>query len=76
MTGTGYAVLLLPSVSHALFSEKVVKAEGISCKLIPTPRWISTDCGMVLRFLEEDMKRLEYVITENGIDFSKIVVME
>lgn len=76
MTGAGYAVLLLPSVSHALLSEKVVKAEGISCKLIPTPREISTDCGIVLRFSEEDKKRLEYVIVENGIDFNRIVVIK
>ena len=76
MTGAGYAVLLLPSVSHALLSEKVVKAEGISCKLIPTPREISTDCGIVLRFLEEDKKRLEYVIVENDIDFKRIVVIQ
>ncbi len=75
MTGAVYAVLLLPSVSHALLSEKVVKAEGISCKLIPTPRKISTDCGIVLRFLEKDKKRLENVIVENGIDFRRIVVI-
>ncbi|NOQ23709.1 MAG: DUF3343 domain-containing protein [Candidatus Aegiribacteria sp.] len=76
MTGAGYALLLLPSVSHALLSEKVVKAEGISCKLIPTPREISTDCGIVLRFLKEDKKRLENVIEENGIDFKRIVVIQ
>ena len=76
MTLTGYALLLLPSVSHALLSEKVVKAEGIPCKLIPTPREVSTDCGMVLRFLQEDKKRLEYVIVENNIDFRRIVVIK
>lgn len=76
MRNLDYAVLLLPSVSHALLSEKVVKAEGISCKLIPTPREISSDCGMVLRFQEEDRNRLKNVMKENNIDFERIVALQ
>lgn len=70
-----YAVLLLPTVSHALLSEKVAKVKGIQCKLIPTPREISSDCGMVLRFPQEDWNRLKNVMEENNIEFERIAVL-
>jgi hypothetical protein len=44
-----YVVFLFPSVSYALKAEKILKAAGISHKLIPVPRHISSDCGVCLR---------------------------
>ncbi|MBP8981262.1 MAG: DUF3343 domain-containing protein, partial [Syntrophobacterales bacterium] len=44
-----FVVFLFPSVSHALTAEKLLKAAGITHKLIPVPRHISSDCGVCLR---------------------------
>ena len=44
-----YAVILVYNIHHALKGEQVLKEEGIPCKLIPTPRRISSDCGVCLR---------------------------
>ena len=42
-------VILFPSIHFALRAEKLVKAKGISYKLIPVPRQLSSDCGVCLR---------------------------
>jgi len=49
MEAPGQVVFLFPSVSYALKAEKILKAAGISHKLIPVPRHISSDCGVCLR---------------------------
>jgi hypothetical protein len=49
METPAHAVILFPSVGHALRGEKILKDAGIACKLIPVPRQISTDCGVCLR---------------------------
>jgi len=55
-----YAVVLFESVSHALRAEKLLKAAAVSCKLIPVPRHLSSDCGVCLRIYlsdAEDVKK-------------------
>ncbi len=42
-------VILFPSIHFALRSEKLMKEKGISYKLIPVPRHLSSDCGVCLR---------------------------
>lgn len=53
-----YVALLFNSVSHAMMAEKILKAEGVSHKLIPVPRHISSDCGVCLRIKCEDENRV------------------
>ena len=73
MNSSGYAVLMVPSVSHALLSEKAVLAAGISCKPIPTPREISSDCGIVLRIPFTESERVLKIVTLQGIDNDGII---
>ena len=54
-----YHVVLFNSVHHALRSEKILKEMGISHKLIPVPRHISSDCGVCLRFTDDLRCRIE-----------------
>ena len=42
-------VILFPSIHYALRAEKLMKERGISYKLIPVPRHLSSDCGVCLR---------------------------
>ncbi len=49
-----YAVILVPSTSHALRAEKILQRAGIACKLIPVPRHLSSDCGVCVRIGRED----------------------
>ena len=47
---TPQGVILFPSVHFALRAEKIMKGKGITIKLIPVPRHLSSDCGVCLRF--------------------------
>ena len=44
-----YSIILFKSVSDALKAEQILKMEGISHKLVPVPKQISSDCGICLR---------------------------
>jgi hypothetical protein len=43
-----YDIILFKAVSYALKAEKILKKEGLSHKLIPVPKHISSDCGVCL----------------------------
>jgi hypothetical protein len=58
MTPARFCVLLFSSVSQALMAEKVLKREGLSHKVIPVPRQISSDCGVCIRFEPQDCYRI------------------
>ena len=45
-----YGVVLFHTTSAAMRAEKVLKNAGIAVKLIPTPRELSSDCGISARF--------------------------
>jgi hypothetical protein len=42
-------VILFPSLHFALRAEKLMKERAIPYKLIPVPRYLSSDCGVCLR---------------------------
>ncbi len=70
-TPTPQAVALFHSVSHALRAEKIAKAAGIACRLIPVPRHLSSDCGVCLRFPLAEQSAIEQSLS-NQIDYYEI----
>ena len=50
-----YYVLILPSVHFVLKVENEAMAQGVPVELIPTPRRISSDCGMAVKFQQESL---------------------
>ena len=62
-----YGVVLFHSPSHALRAEKVLNGVGFEYKLIPTPRQLSSDCGIALRFRQEDEVRVAEILKENRV---------
>jgi hypothetical protein len=67
-----YSVVLFHSAAHVIRGEKVLTRAGITVKMIPTPRQISTDCGMALRFIREDEDRVAAILTENEVPIKGI----
>ena len=45
-----YGIVLFYTSSAALRGEKIVTRAGLKAKLVPTPRHLSSDCGIALRF--------------------------
>jgi len=62
-----HGVVLFLSSAHAVRAEKVLQEAGIRTKLIPTPRQLSSDCGMALRFERADRDRLVAVLAESHV---------
>jgi len=62
-----YGVALFHSPSHALRAEAVLQRAGLGVKMIPTPRQISSDCGLALRFERGQEERIAALLAEKQV---------
>jgi hypothetical protein len=67
-----YSVALFYSTAHALRAEKVLQRAGLSIKMIPTPRQLSSDCGMALRFDRAAEEAVAALLAENKVPLNGI----
>jgi hypothetical protein len=67
-----YLVVLFYSTSLAIRGEKLAKKAGLTVKLIPTPRHLSSDCGTALRFEENDREDLIRAFKEENLEYDRI----
>lgn len=71
-----YAVILFPSTHHAIRAEKKAKEKGLSVKLIPVPRHLSSDCGVCLRFTLDQRDALEQLLQQEGVKIEGIHLLQ
>lgn len=73
-------VIAFDSTHHAIKAEKILKAEDLNIRVIPTPREISASCGLSIKFNEEDLNKIIEVfsvkIKENIIIIKGIFSIE
>jgi hypothetical protein len=69
---SAYAVVLVPSTSHALRLEKRLLRQEVPCKLIPVPRKISSDCGVCIRIRRKDIEIVRSVVDEVAIEIQGV----
>lgn len=67
-----FAVILVESTSHALRIEKLLVKHNLTCKLIPVPRHLSSDCGVCVRILKKDLETIKFVIQKQSIELQAI----
>ena len=67
-----YGVILFYTTSSAMRAEKALKKENLTIKLVPTPRELSSDCGIALRFDWEHAERVETTLDTENIEFDGI----
>jgi hypothetical protein len=72
MTQGLYGVIIVFSTSHALRIERLLQGEGITCKLIPVPRQISSNCGVCVRIHRSDIELALQAITGAQIQIEGI----
>lgn len=65
-------VVLFFSTNFAIRAEKLAKDTGITVKLIPIPRHLSSDCGVCLRYLASDGERLRELLESCGVEYDRI----
>jgi len=69
MTMSDWGVVLFHGTSSALQAEKAAKMAGFDVKLIPTPRELSSDCGLALRFNWSQAAELQGVLKERHVEY-------
>lgn len=67
-----YGVVLFHSTAHAIRGETVLKRAGLRIKMIPTPRQLSSDCGMALRFARADAERVAQTLAAKNVPINGI----
>ena len=67
-----FAAILVHTTSHAINVERVLKRAGLAVKLIPTPRYLSSDCGSAARIAIEDQVRSEQLLGEARVQIDRI----
>lgn len=67
-----YSVVIFYSTSAAIRAESLTKRAKLEIKLIPVPRNLSSDCGICLRFNNEDKRKIEEILKENKIEYENI----
>lgn len=68
-----YMVVLFDSTSLAIRGEQVAKKAGFLVRCIPTPRHISSDCGIVLRIRPEDREGILRKYETNKVRHNGVV---
>ncbi len=67
-----HAVILVYTVAHAIRIERLLAARGASCRMIPVPRHLSSDCGVCVRIDRADTPLARQVVAEAGLDIEGI----
>ncbi|HEY31808.1 MAG TPA: DUF3343 domain-containing protein [Dehalococcoidia bacterium] len=73
---TQYGVVLFYTTSSVMQAEKLLKTEGCSIKLVPTPRQFSSDCGIALRFDWDCREKIKLVLDDAKIEFDAVYFLD
>ncbi|HSQ34315.1 MAG TPA: DUF3343 domain-containing protein [Peptostreptococcaceae bacterium] len=65
-------IVSFDSTHHAIRSEKIFIENNIKVSTLPTPREISSSCGISVRFLEEDLKNIKSLLESNEVLYNGI----
>ena len=71
-----YSIILVWSSSHAIRIEHVLSQAGIACKLIPTPRQWTSDCGLSVRVKREDADTARETMDHAWAEYEAIKELE
>jgi len=63
-----YGVVLFFTTSAAMRGEKVTQKAGLDVKLVPTPRQLSSDCGIALRFSWEQADDVRRCLEDKRVE--------
>jgi hypothetical protein len=67
-----HTVIIVYSTSHAMRIEKLIQEMGISCKMIPVPRQINSNCGLCVRIQRTDIDAALSIIADAQIQIEGI----
>lgn len=65
-------IVSFDSTHHAIRSEKIFIENNIKVSTLPTPREISSSCGISIRFSQNDIKNIKNLLEDNEILYNGI----
>jgi hypothetical protein len=71
-----YSIILVWTSSHAIRVEHVLQQAGVACKLIPTPRYLTSDCGISVRIAREDVEAARKAMDKAGAEYRDVRDLE
>lgn len=71
-----YSLILVKSTNQAMRIEHLLNMAEISTKLIPVPRYLSSNCGNCVRINSSDKEKVSGIIEKNHIQTEGIVELE
>jgi hypothetical protein len=71
-----FAVILVHSTSHAISAERALRRAGLDVKLVPTPRHLSSDCGMAVKIPAENRDASRQTLEAGGVPFDRIEILD
>ena len=69
-------VITFDSIHRVMKAEKILKRENVSITLIPKPRQISSDCGMVVQIDCVELERAQEILDRNRLEIEGIYEIE
>jgi hypothetical protein len=67
-----YLYMIFRSMTHVLAAERAARKQGISCRMVPIPRNLSTDCGMCVSVKAEEGDAFIEAVGKKGLKPEKI----
>ena len=67
-----YSIIRVYSSSHAIRVEHVLNRAGVVCKLIPTPRHLTSDCGISVRIARADVDAARRAMDDAPAEYEAI----
>jgi len=67
-----YGVVLFHTTSSAMRAEKTLLRQGLTIKMIPTPREFSSDCGLALRFDWSQLAAVSEGLTAANVEIAGV----
>lgn len=71
-----HSIILVWTSSHAIRIEHVLNQAGIGCKLIPTPRYLTSDCGISVRIARADAEAARKALDKAWAEYDDIRDLE
>jgi hypothetical protein len=71
-----FSVILVKSTNQAMRIEHVLNMASISTKLMPVPRYLSSNCGNCVQILSSEKENVLTVIKKNSIEIDGIAELE
>lgn len=68
-------VVLFYTTSAVFRAESLLRAAGMSPRLVPTPRQLSSDCGLALEFDWQARSAVEAILRRGAVEYASLTLL-